>query len=237
MDAMWRKLTGRASLPPLWLRRHAGPVGKFESAAREMTATIVQLGLVREGDCVLDLGCGASAMVPSLARLIGATGSYVGIDRHAPSIAWARRRFSPEARLRFERAEEGQQLPLDEAGCGFILAKSLFTHLLESEARRYLTEIRRVLAPGRAALVTAFLFEKQSRTGRGQSSFFRAAGPSGLVRMRSAARPRSAVAYERGLFLSMLAAAGLAIGVEIPGFCPGDADPPAGQDVLILGRR
>lgn len=201
-----------------------------------MTATIEQLDLVREGDCVLDLGCGPAAMVPSLARLIGAAGSYVGIDRHAPSIAWARRQFSLETQLRFERAEEGQPLPLGEATCGFVLAKSLFTHLLESEARRYLTEIRRVLAPGRAAIVTAFLFEKQSRTGSGQSSFFRACSPSGLVRMRSAVRPRSAVAFERGLFLSMLAAAGLGIGIDIPGFSPGDADPPAGQDVLILGR-
>jgi SAM-dependent methyltransferase len=196
---------------------------------------------------VLDVGCGPAAMAPHLGRLIGARGRYAGFDVHAPSIAWARRRFEGDPRFRFELAAlaspyggggaavDQYRFPVEDAACDFVLAKSVFTHLLEPEARRYLSEIRRALAPGRAAMVTAFLFEPGSLTGSGRSRLFPCADESGSVRFRSHARPRSAVAYERALFLSMLASAGLRVEHEIPGFYPGDADPPTGQDVLVLG--
>lgn len=248
VDALRRRLTGRADLPPLWLRRHAGPTGRFESAARHAAALIERFGLVREGDRVLDVGCGPAAMAPHLGQLIGAEGRYVGFDVHAPSIAWARRRFAGDPRFRFELAAlaspfggggapvENYRFPADDASADFILAKSVFTHLLESEARHDLSEIRRVLAPGRTAMITAFLFDPESRTGVGRSRRFRFADRAGAVRFRSRARPQSAVAYERGPFLTMLDSAGLRIGHEVHGFYPGDADPPTGQDVLLLGR-
>lgn len=247
-DTVWRRFAGHADLPPLWMRRHAGPVARFESAAREAAETIERLGLVREGDCVLDVGCGPAAMAPRLARLIGPSGRYAGFDVHAPSIAWAIRRFADDPRFRFELAPlasphgaggenvEQYRFPAEDASCNFVLAKSVFTHLLEPEARRYLSEIRRVLAPARAAMVTAFLFDRGSLTGSGRSRLFPCADETGAVRFRSRSRPRSAVAYERSRFLAMLDSAGLRIGHEIPGFYPGDADPPAGQDVLVLAR-
>jgi SAM-dependent methyltransferase len=247
-DELYRRLTRRSNLPPLWLRRHAGPVARFESASREAAETIERLGLVREGDRVLDVGCGPGAMAPHLGRLIGPRGRYVAFDIHAPSIAWARRHFASDPRLRFEPAAlespyggdgrsavEQYRFPAQDASCDFVLAKSVFTHLLEPEARRYLSEIWRVLAPARAAMVTAFLFDRGSLTGSGRSRLFPCADESGAVRFRSRSRPRSAVAYERSRFLAMLDSAGLRIGHEIPGFYPGDADPPAGQDVLLLG--
>lgn len=248
LDALHRRLTGRGDLPPLWLRRHAGPVAKFESAARETAQTIERLGLAREGDRVLDIGCGAGAMALHLGRLIGPHGRYSGFDVHAPSIAWARQHFAADRRHRFELAAlaspyggpgssvEQYRFPADDGACGFVLAKSVFTHLLELEARRYLSEIRRVLAPGRAAMVTAFLFERNSLTGSGRSRLFPCADESGSVRFRSRARPRSAVAYGRAFFFTMLDTASLRVEHEIAGFYPGDTDPPAGQDVLVLSR-
>ena len=248
-DAVSLRLTGRADLPPLWLRRHAGPVRRFESAARETTETIERLGLVREGDRVLDIGCGPAAMAPHLGRLIGPRGRYLGFDVHAPSIAWAHRRFASDPRFRFELAAlaspyggsgcsavEQYRFPVEDAACDLVLAKSVFTHLLEPEARRYLTETRRVLAPGRAAMVTAFLFERGSLTGSGRARLFPCADETGAIRFRSPARPRSAVAYERALFLAMLDSTGLRVQHEISGFYPGNADPPTGQDVLVLGH-
>jgi SAM-dependent methyltransferase len=248
VDALYRRLTGRSDLPPLWLRRHAGPTGRFESAARDAASLIEQLGLVREGDPVLDVGCGPAAMAPHLRELIGAEGRYIGFDVHAPSIAWARRRFADDPRFRFELAAlaspyggggapvEKYRFPADDASAGFVLAKSVFTHLLESEARHYLSEIRRVLASRRTAMITSFLFEPESRTGLGHSRRFPFADRAGTIRFRSRVRPQSAIAYERSLFLSMLDSSGLRIGHEILGFYPGNADPPTGQDVLLLGR-
>jgi SAM-dependent methyltransferase len=243
-DLAWRWARGRRHLPPLWLRRHVGPVGEFERAARAMGELIAALGLVRPGDRVVDLGCGCGAMVPELARQLGPAGRYLGIDVHAPSIRWCRRRHRGDARLRFELAPVRSpyggwrgpevatyRLPVTAGGADFVLAKSLFTHLLEEEARAYLCEVRRVLAPGRRALVTAFLFDG---AGAAPPPAFPHPAAAAAVRFRRALRPHAAVAYEAHRCAEMVAAAGLAVERRLDGFFPGTVRVPRGQDVLVL---
>lgn len=244
-DRLARRLTGRGDLPPLWLRRHAGPVGKFESSARDSAALIDRLGLLREGDRVVDLGCGCGAMVAALAGRIGVSGSYVGVDVHAPSLSWCRRQWLRDPRLRFERVRRRSpyggggedpgdaRLPVADCAADFVLAKSLFTHLLAGEAGDYLREIRRMIAPDGAALITAFLFDGERFAASPPPAFPhpRAGAP---VRWRRALRPSAAVAYERRSFLDRIADAGLTVAEEIHGFFPGEAVVPSGQDVLLL---
>lgn len=241
-DRLVRRLGGRAELPPLWLRRHVGPVGAFESAARDMEALLRQLHLVRETDRILEIGCGCGAMVPAFVRALGPAGRYVGFDVHAPSIRWCRRRFAADPRFRFELAEiaspygdpslqrsaRAYRFPLDDGCADFILAKSVFTHLLEADVRHYLREIRRTLRPGRLALITAFLFD-------GRPPAFPFPDGESPVRWLRRLRPEAAVAFDRGLFESMIAEAGLTLREMVPGFWPGTAPVPRGQDVLILG--
>lgn len=227
-------MNGKRHLPPLWLRRQTGPVDRFESAAREMADRIEALRPVRIDDLVLDLGCGAGAMVPYFARRLGPRGRYVGIDIHGPSIRWCRKRFRGDPRLRFVRVARAPRnvLPIGDAEAGFVLAKSLFTHLREDEARRLLAEVRRTLAPRGTALVTAFLFERGEGE-RSAAAHFPFASGGGSIRWRWKARPESALAIERFRFLKWIAEAGLAVERFIPGFWPGAA-PPCGQDLLLL---
>jgi SAM-dependent methyltransferase len=236
IDAMKRLAGGRGNLPPLWLRRHTGPVANFERSAREMAAWIESLGVVAPDDLVLDAGCGAGAMVPTFARLLGPGGRYVGFDRHDASLAWCRRTFRADPRLRFETARRGYalRLPAADGEAGFVLAKSLFTHLPEWEARQFLIEIRRVLRPGAAALVTVFLFEPGEGEARA-SAFVPFASSDGSARWRWKALPESAIAFERARFLSWIAAAGLQCDWPSRGFWPGAAVP-VGQDVLLLSH-
>ena len=204
--------------------------------------------LVRDGDLVVDLGCGCGAMAPALGERMGEAGRYVGIDLHRPSIRWCRRRFGGDPRFRFEGVEAegasaapgfggGYRLPVEDGAAGFLLAKSLFTHLLEEEARVYLGEIRRVLAPGRRALVTAFLFDgSPGAGGTAPPAFPFPPEPGAPVRWLRASRPRAAVAYEWSFFGGMLAAAGLEISSFVHGFYPGTDRRPRGQDVLVVER-
>jgi SAM-dependent methyltransferase len=188
-------------------------------------------------------------MVSGLLDRIGPEGSYVGFDVHRPSIEWCRRRHARDLRCRFELARldspyatlrgrpvEQYSFPVADGAADFVLAKSVFTHLLPAEAKRYLEEIRRALSPGRPAVVTGFLFAADGRTGMGRSRYFTCADPAGRYRWRSPLRPRSAVAYERGWFERMVEEAGLRVQWLSPGFFPGDAESVIGQDVLILGQ-
>ena len=231
-------------LPPLWLRRHAGPISKFSSSARETADLISRLSVLEKDGLVLDAGCGAGAMARELQGALGPRGRYVGFDVHAPSIRWCRQRFAGDPRLRFElanvqtpysRRARGDarefRFPVADGSCGFVLGKSLFTHLLAPEAGAYLREIARVLRQNRPALVTAFLFDRAGRV-----PAFPFSDESGDVRWRICNRPQAAVAFSRGFFESLVSAAGLRIDQRIDGFFPGTDPVPSGQDTLILQR-
>ena len=247
-DAWLRRLAGKPSLPPLWLRRHTGAVSRFESAARETGAFLDSLGLLEPGHLVLDAGCGSGAMVPELLRRLGTDGRYVGFDVHEPSIRWCRSHWA-DPRLSFELARVASaygdrsgpaaatyRFPLDDGRADLVLAKSLFTHLMPDDAARYLSEIRRCLRPGRAAVVTAFLFDPSDAPALGRTRrAFPHASSDGDVRWRFRSRPAAAVAYAGPRFDGLLAAAGLRLQWMSPGFFPG-ADRLASQDVLLLGH-
>jgi SAM-dependent methyltransferase len=229
-------------LPPLWLRRHTGPVANFSRSARDTAGLISRLSLLAPVSLVLDAGCGAGAVAIELQEALGPAGRYVGFDVHAPSIHWCRKRFRGDPRFRFELADirtpfsrrsagsaRELRFPASDGSCDFVLAKSLFTHLLAPEAASYLREIGRVLAPKGRALVTAFLFDPE-----GEVPAFPFSGEAGSIRWKIRNRPHAAVAFSRPAFEAMTSAAGLRIDRTIDGFYPGAARVPSGQDTLIL---
>jgi len=117
---------------------------------------------------VLDIGCGCAKVARFLAadpRVV----RYVGFDPIKSCIDWNRRFVTPRTgeRFRFEHVDlysaeynpRGEMQAADfsfPSGDGTIdvaIASSLFTHLLESDARHYLAECARVLgASGRLIL-------------------------------------------------------------------------------------
>jgi SAM-dependent methyltransferase len=116
---------------------------------------------------LLDLGCGCG----KLARFLHLNPRlrYVGVDIFLPSILWCRRAFERSSdRFRFEHFDgrsatynpEGSIstteiiLPADGGSVDAVVCGSLFTHLLEPDARHYLREIARVLRNGGCAFIS-----------------------------------------------------------------------------------
>jgi ubiquinone/menaquinone biosynthesis C-methylase UbiE len=124
---------------------------------------------------------------------------------------------------------------MPDGAADLVLAKSLFTHLLPDEAMRYLTETRRVLRPGRAAVITAFLFDPSGPGATEAARAFPIQDERGGVRWRSRARPTSAVAYAKPLFMEMIRSAGMNLQWHWPGYYPGSPRA-TGQDVLLIGH-
>jgi SAM-dependent methyltransferase len=160
--------------------------------------------------------------------------------RSRPSRTWP----APPARLADVASAYGAsrtpsaaeyRFPIPDGGADLVLAKSLFTHLLPDDATRYLAETRRVLRPGKAAVVTAFLYEPSGVAAAEVARAFPIGEQSGRVRWRSPSRPASAVAYAKPLFTEMIESAGLHVQWHRPGYYPGSAHP-AGQDVLLVGH-
>lgn len=243
-EAAYRRTRQAPDLPPLWLRRHTGRVALFESAASQIAKLIGAGNHVRPDDLVLDLGCGPGAMAPYFAEQLGADGRYVGVDVHAASIEWCRRRFALDSRFAFHLADlrtpysersrgnpSRYELPLPDQSVGFVLAKSVFTHLPPAEAQQYLREVRRVLIPGRHVFLTVFLFET------GGVPAFRYGDESRGIRWLRRGRIQAGLAYEKETFLGMVADAGLRVRDFLPIFYPGSSPKLTGQDILILERE
>lgn len=243
-DWLLRRLSGRGELPPLSLRRHAGPVRAFSSSIEALFGLLLAKGLLSEGTTLLDLGCGPGAVPLRLLQERLTVRGYIGIDVHERSVRWCRRRFGRDASFRFEVAEvrspygrggvldAGDYLfPVEDGSVDLVLAKSLFTHLLERGARRYLSETRRCMSETGRAVLTAFVFDGSLGGGPPAFSF---SGGDPRIRWRRRAHPHAAVAYERRLFEEMISGAGLEISEMLPGFWPGASREIRGQDTYVL---
>lgn len=238
------RLRGQPALPPLWLRRHVGDPRKFRSAAIETMAWIERLGLLESNPRILDIGSGCGAMLLEFQERLGKSGSYVGFDVHAPSIRWAQKHWRDDPRIRFETAriktpysaaESGAlsdyRFPVESSWADFVLAKSVFTHMLVDELQSYLSEIRRVLNVSGHALISFFLFAR----GGGNLPAFQHCDPAEpRVRWRMAHHPHAAVAYDKELVLDLLETSGLAVAHHVEGFWPGTVATPTGQDQLVV---
>lgn len=220
----------------------------FAATGDEFLAHFVELGGLQPAARVLDVGCGIGRMARPLAGYLSADGSYDGFDVNRDAIAWCRRRYRRHPSFRFavadifnarynpsgtHRADE-YRFPYAGASFDFVLATSVFTHLLEADASRYLAECARVLVPGGRLFATFFLLNDATRG-------LIAAGRAGLafldvderVAILDEALPEEAVAYDDEWVLEALRAGGLDLAAIHPGSWSGRDEHVSFQDIVV----
>ena len=104
------------------------------------------LGEARPEDSALDLGCGAGDFTAALA---GATSRTIGADVAEAAVARARARYPG---LDFRLVPIDGPLPFDDGTFTLVWASEVIEHV--ADTARWLSEVRRVLAPGGRLLVT-----------------------------------------------------------------------------------
>lgn len=149
-----RRMRATTPVPPRRLRARTGAPGIREfaeggaAAAEELIACLPAPPAAFR--TILDFGCGSARVLPHIAaRVPGAACS--GCDVDAEAIAWAQRRH-PALRLVVSRAEP--PLPFDDGSFELVYSISVFSHLDEPLADRWLAELCRVLRPGGVALLS-----------------------------------------------------------------------------------
>ena len=208
-------------MPPLELRELVGTtepelfdqpegVPVFPEASAEQHAS------------VLDFGCGCGRMARRLALAAAPMPErYLGVDLHRGMVRWDEANLTPWLPgFRFAHHDvynysfnpDGDRsgiapFPLEDASVTLIVAWSVFTHLIQSQAEHYLDEIARVLTPGGLMISTWFLFEKR---------YFPMMQDFQFALYINPVDPTNAVIYDREWLLAALAQRGLRVRAATP---------------------
>ena len=152
--------------------------GPFLYLGEENLKLCIDAGL-EANDTVLDLGYGIGRTALAM-KHHASPGSYIGLDVIKFAITWCRkhiqaydprfsfvhadllnRTYNPRGRIR----PEHYRFPFEPDTFDFVLATSLFTHILPATTENYLRECARVLRPGAKFLSTWFLLsEREGQT-------------------------------------------------------------------------
>jgi ubiquinone/menaquinone biosynthesis C-methylase UbiE len=137
----------------------------FRRQGRQLRRRTIQLAGLRQGERVLDVGCGTGTLAIEAARIVGGAGRVVGVDPGIQQIARARTKAARRhATVAFEVGVI-ERLAFPDQTFDVALSTLMMHHLPASLKRQGLAEIARVLRPG-GRLVIADFTHPRERTGR-----------------------------------------------------------------------
>ena len=213
-----RVFRGGMVLPPRELRL-GGPSfaddDRFlKTAQDEASRLVTSLGL-SSSSRVLDVGCGVGRLAIGILSEVGDVREYRGVDVDERAIQWCRQYVERDhLRFRFVYLDVGNprynpsgqalmpgfRFPFPDRAFEIIYLYSVFSHMLEGDARLYLAEFHRLLIPSGRLFFTAFAEDAVPAV---------TINPPGYRRAWSG--PLHCVRYETGFLQSMVSESGLTI--------------------------
>ncbi len=220
-------------IPPAEMRNHEAD-DYLQQTAKDMD-TIRRLVPLQPSARVLDVGCSAGRLSLPLLNFLdpAAGGSYEGFDVKPDRVAWATEHITsqwPNFRFRHLDVHSGAlnpsgsidgatlTFPYESSAFDLVIFYSVFTHLLPPEARRYLAETRRCLAPQGRVFSTWYLWDADTARSVAEHDVawtfpFEQDG----YRLQYPDYPESAVAFNYLELLDELGAVDLMIEEWVPG--------------------
>ena len=220
--------------PPEEMRRLVGPTDAalFDNPGGEVVFPAIP---AEAWDSVMDFGCGCGRLSRQFIQQRPRPRTYLGIDAHRGMVQWCQNNLAPHAPgFRFEHHDAWHQafnptgsrvpppFPAGPRSISLVNAWSVFTHIVEANARHYLAEVARVLREDGYFHSTWFLFDK-----------------SGFPMMQEFQNalyindidPSNAVIYDRRWLVTTIAGLGLKLVAATPPALRGY------QWVLLMARR
>jgi SAM-dependent methyltransferase len=123
-------------------------------ALNDFHVRIANLANIRDGDRVLDLGCGRGDSLPHLVARIGMTGEIVAADRHGGSLTAIKEVYPEEIaarRLSIVELDISRTLPFSSASFDSVVCQNVVECVSDRDG--LVREIHRILKPQGSALI------------------------------------------------------------------------------------
>ena len=216
---------------------------------------LVPRAYLTRDSAMLDIGCGNGSVARALTAYLSPSGRYAGVDVNASTVTWLQERYAPFPAFLFSHANvynklynpSGQlaggdyRFPFPDASFDLVLLKSVFTHMVPADVRKYLGEISRVLKVGGRAVVTYFLLNNDSRrfVGQGKGAYRLSHEYAGdaLCRIEDLQLPESVVAHDEQRIREYCADAGFSLWEVAYGTWCGRKAAGGFQDVMIAVKE
>lgn len=222
----------------------------FRATGDEFRRHFREFGGLHSADRVLDIGCGSGRMARVLARELRPPGSYDGFDVSLRGVSWCAEHYrGTHVPFRFAHADlrhpeynpggaveaDTFSFPYEDRSFDLAIATSVFTHLLDGVADRYLAETARVLAPGGRLFATWFALDP-ARAPDPERAIVAFKPTAGAALVADPAAPELAVGYPAAWIRERLARHGLSLREPYrQGSWTGRPGPSA-QDILVADR-
>jgi SAM-dependent methyltransferase len=221
---LWDTLRGNSD--PLIPGRRKIFIGgpEYRKVGDEFFELFKSIGKVTPQDRILDIGCGIGRMArPFVGFLDSKRGRYDGFDIDRDGIRWCAVHYLDHPHFRFQWANIYNKFynprgsvqpdefvfPYADGSFDFAFATSVLTHMYPGSISHYLKEVSRVLAPAGRAMLTAFLWNDESRglVAQGKSIF--PFHDTGDLVVKDPQIPEEAIAIRQGDWEKWLLDAGL----------------------------
>jgi ubiquinone/menaquinone biosynthesis C-methylase UbiE len=151
-----------------------------ETRFRELLLAPARL---RQGESVLDVGCGTGALAFAAKKMVGPTGTVYGIDASAPMIARAKSKVTRKGIEAHFDVASADALPFPDRSFDVVLSTVMLHHLPKTTRVVAVSEMRRVVASNGRVLLVDFA---GARNGKGPRLHFHRHGhvdPRALVEL------------------------------------------------------
>ena len=199
--------------------------GDFRRVGQEFLSYCTGLGGLHPSDQILDVGCGIGRMAIPLTDYLGSAGRYEGFDIVEEGITWCAEHISPRypnfnfvhADIYNARYNPGGRIqsadfvfPYEDESFDFVLATSVFTHMLPGDVEHYLMEIVRVLKRTGRTLITYLLLNEESlQLSKEDRSTLAFPYDQGVYRVARDDIPEAVVAYQEEFMTQLYEKVGL----------------------------
>lgn len=162
-------------IPPQTLNFVGG--GDFKNIGNEFFNHCLKYGNVQPDDRVLEVGCGIGRIALPFTKYLSKKGGYWGMDIVKEGIYFCQKMYSNKyPNFNFKVADvynkayypEGRfqpheyPFPYEDSFFDFIFLTSVFTHMYLKDVDHYLSEISRILKPGKKCLITYFILNSET---------------------------------------------------------------------------